>query len=130
MTGHRIEWTHAADDVRAKIICDEPAHAFCHLYCEYCEEWNECADAPNCRQPCGYHEDDETCSECAHPKGRHCWNGHPLLPRSTCQIIDNFDMQDGAIEAYGGPEGVPVHDGPIKVWYDDGQFWEYTEVET
>lgn len=125
MSGHRVTHRHDQDVILSEIICDEPADAFCRLLDESCETWWECTNMPDCQAPCTCDPDDHIDEQCGHPAGRHCIYGHPLIPRSTCQVVDNIDCQDGVAEAYAGPDGVAVHDGPIRVWYETWQQWAY-----
>lgn len=130
MSGHTIAHVHDGDAIMSTVTCHQPADAFCRLADETCEEWWECTDSPACQQDCGHAPGDHIEDECGHPAGRHCINGHPLVQRPTCQAVENFAAECGwnLSESYHGPKGVPVHDGPIRTWWQDGQVWTYAEV--
>ena len=129
MGGHTIAHTHDGDSIRSVVTCHEPDGAFCRIRCTDCDEvWYEC-DMP-CEGGCQHEPDEERLVEegCNHPKGPHCTNGHPIIP-CKCWKVENLDAEYGWYgmrDAYDGPTGVPVHDGPIiSDWDDDHQVWRY-----
>lgn len=113
LSGHRVEWRHDLDTIEGILHCDEPEWASCRTVCaEGCEEWFHVApDGRTHTAPGeGIYDADVV---------------HQMKPVDYC----NWRMwigDTGTLEECSTERGTGVHDGPVKVWWEnDGIFWAY-----
>ena len=83
----------------------------------------KCAAEPGavCRTVCRHSACEEGCVE---PET------HVREPIDYCNVLAWLDGSGGSIEeCYDGSDTIPVHDGPIRVWWDapDEISWAYVE---
>lgn len=104
MSDHEIRWYHDGDDIAAKILC--------HVTDTDCRLWHVGGEE-DCETPDGTHPGDQ------------CSCGAILVTSPGCNYIDWIENSTIA-EQYDGPDGTPVHDGPIEfTWDGDGYTWHY-----
>ena len=98
MSDHKITWTHRSDYVTTEVTCTAQEGADCRMSCVGgCDSW-ELND-----------------------------HAHALADQGHCNAVEWFVGFGDPVEFFAGPEGTPVHAGPVDVrWNGHDWEWDYT----